>query len=189
MEVWAGCLLCCLCCFQVTEINWNSRCHSRLRKGESDLKFFRFICELPWLDNSVCLVMARLFTESLLHYWHRKAVCLPPHHPWWLILSWTQFYSSLHTSHPPQLYFFIAPDLLYTYSAVRKNLDRNTLSVVLSLYSGILDVKWNIDLGCGTPGPRDRMLADSVASFYVFFWCYWYFIFEADVEIRLLDVW
>lgn len=66
------------------------------------------------------LIIHRLPRDgSLLHYWHRKAVCQPSHHPWWLILCWTPSYSSLYTNHPPQLQFFISPDLLYTFSAVR----------------------------------------------------------------------
>lgn len=89
--------------------------------------------------------MPPLFTEFLLYYWHRKVVCLPPHHRWWLILSWTLLYSSLNTNHPHQLHFSFLLTYFYTYSTVRTNLDRSTFSVVVTLCSDILYQKWNND--------------------------------------------
>lgn len=69
---------------------------SYLSEGANGI-FAIFILELLWLDNPQIASW-----RSLLHYWQKKAVCQPSHHPWWLTLCWTPSYSSLHTTHPPQ---------------------------------------------------------------------------------------
>lgn len=129
------CVCLCVCCFHVVEINWNLVLPLRVSlppplKVRAYLNFpFHFVsCReliilgLPHDGSPPHRVPPSLLTQE---------GCLPTTSP--PMMTHTELNSLLFiTSHKPSspAPLFISPDLLYRYSAVRKNLDSHTFSVV-----------------------------------------------------------
>lgn len=125
-----------LCCFQFAEINWRillgSLRHSYLSEGRNVWNFFSF--SFGHCCGLIIQIAWQWLPSSLLTQEDCFPTISPPMmtHP---VLNSRLFITSHQPSSPAPL--FISPDLLYTYSAVHKNLYSNTFSIASTLFSRI----------------------------------------------------